>query len=311
VHRVEYPLFGSASASVAPDDKKWSRMNWHVSPLQHQKEMHAAHGNTTTAPVALPVVAVTKQPRSETVKTKDALHLIGCPNNHTGKVRMLTSGASQGRRCYKCTACGTSFTQMAPALMIERSIGYTGRHAKIHATPTRLIPELGDGPKVHASLPTRNIGDVKIRFHSSDGMGSCEAKRRRYLRMHMRNTDILGGSESGIHDDNIASVITTAKWDRQINADMFHAGHHRTKTGVYLLFSRSSDFTNPTQRYPAANQTTQTQLLVVDVELHDIPLRVMVTHGPACDHTPTKIAHYEKVLKEMSALLQADTVSNA
>ena len=65
--RAAYPPLRSASAIVATDEKKRSRINWHVSPRQHQKEMHAAHGNTTPlvpagAPPTIVWIAAAQQP---------------------------------------------------------------------------------------------------------------------------------------------------------------------------------------------------------------------------------------------------------
>ena len=75
---------------------------------------------------------------------------------------------------------------------------------------------------------------------------------------------------------------------------------------MYLLLSRATDFSNAEQRYPSPNETTTTQLLIVDAHLHDTPLRFVVTHTPPQTNMHLKLAHYAAVRKELDTLLQND-----
>ena len=179
--------------------------------------------------------------------------------------------------------------------MIAEGVGYADRNPTAVVRRATTGPQVGEGPRAESKKAATHVGDITVRFHSSDGISSCETKRMRYLRMHMQYADALGGSESGFKDNELPGIAEELKWDHAINADLFHAGYHRKQTGVYLLLSRKADFTQKARRYPLPGETTQLQLLVVDAHLHDTPIRFVVSHAPPAGEPWKKQQHYTDV----------------
>jgi hypothetical protein len=228
--------------------------------------MHSIHGNTPRAAPraqnggktkAVSKKEVSKAPpkatRAPTLSTKDSLHLIGCYNDHQGQSYMVTGNSSQDRRCYQCKKCNVRYTQKSPQCMISEGVGYADRRPTPVNRRARPGPAVGDGPKAPSQTQATNVGDITLRFHSSDGISSCETKRMRYFRMHMQRADALGGSESGFKDNEVDDIADKLKWDHEINATLFHAGYHRRQTGYtyYCPRNRTSLRQRAATRYRA------------------------------------------------------------
>jgi hypothetical protein len=147
-----------------------------------------------------------------------------------------------------------------PAEMISRGLSYLEREAKtIEMKQTKrtqgppLTPATqnitdNNRKKSKSERGAPKVGDVTIRWHNSDGIGSDADRCRQYLRARMHKAHIIAGCESGLDDVSGAEAIEMAHWDRDISATLIHRGHYRTKTGMFVAFSHHLDVQNIKER---------------------------------------------------------------
>ena len=256
-----------------------------------------------------------KRVRRVTVRTRDAAHLIGCPRECTGNVPKLINGGEK-RYVYACRVCKQKFSQTAPAEMISRGLTYLEREAKTievkqtkrstqeqPLTPATQNSAENKGGKNKTERGAPRVGDVIIRWHNSDGIGSDADRCRQYLRARMHKAHIIAGCESGLDDVSGTEAVEMAHWDRDISATLIHRGHHRTKTGMFVAFSHHLDVQNITERNIDDGEL---QVIIIDATVQRIPMRLIASHGPVKADWKMKQSHYDGILRNLERIARED-----
>ena len=251
--------------------------------------------------------------RKLTVRTRDAAHLIGCPKGCKGKVPKLLNGAA-GRYKYACKECKQQFTQIAPTIMMEKNLSYeerdakeaiNGRQEKSETNHDSLTPitQPATPQEKSGSAGAERVGDLIIRWHNSDGIGSDMDRCRQYLRARMHKAHIIAGCESGLDDISRPDAVELAHWDRQISAHLICRGHHRTKTGMFVALSHHIDVQDVRAR---EIDDRELQLIIVDATIQRTPMRIVASHGPH-GKWQDRQQHYDNILRNVRRINEEDS----
>jgi len=80
---------------------------------------------------------------------------------------------------------------------------------------------------------------VTMRFHNSSGLADAH-KRKKYLRRLMRRAQIVGLCETGLDCVGQEDMREHARWDKKVNATVYHASDGHKGRGLALLIARDA-----------------------------------------------------------------------
>ena len=251
-----------------------------------------------------------------TVYTRNLLDRIGCTFNHRS-CKTITDSERKGggdRRGYVCGVCKMKFVQHDPAAsdFVYKNRRPVERTGEKKARKTELDCPLEQGAST-TDARTRCIGDVAVRWHNAGGL-ACGETRRKYLTKVMKGVDILGLCETSWDDVREADARKMARWDPQVQADLYTGGQYKRESGsarnagLALLVRRGSPVTGVRVR---AHGDTTLQCMVVDLDVQGVGVRIMLTHGEPSSDMRLKATHYLRVARAVGKVNAEDDAAGA
>ena len=106
---------------------------------------------------------------------------------------------------------------------------------------------------------------------------------------HRRDSELVIAAESNLTEAKRGSFTDMAHWDPGIKAQTLHAAFHRKGTGLMIMICHRANVTAVRQR---EIRDKKLQLIVVDMDINNIPHRVIGGHAPPAASLDEKITYY-------------------